>query len=173
MNDKQKSQTFEHGHALIIGAGGDLPNTVTDAQGLTDILLDNGRCAYPPQNVTCLTAENATRQNIISALDELAHKTDENATVIIYFFGHGYQVQSNVGNVTFLMPFGYDVNNLMDTAVNGRELAHKLQAIQAKRLLLLLDCCHAGGLDQAKLPGPKATKTPLPLASKRKLVFFG
>lgn len=166
MVEQQGNNLFSKGYALIIGAGGDLPNTVTDAQGLAAVLLDNGRCAYPPQHVTCLTAEKATRPNIISALDELARRTNKESTVIIYFSGHGYQVQSNVGQVTFLMPYGYDVNDLLDTAVDGRELAHKLQAIKAQKLLLLLDCCHAGGLDQAKLPGLDVSKTPLPVAAE-------
>jgi hypothetical protein len=33
-------QFFESGHALIIGVGGDLPNTVNDAHGLVPLQPD-------------------------------------------------------------------------------------------------------------------------------------
>ena len=45
---------FTHGHALVIGIGADLPNTVDDAVGLADILKDPERCAYPPGQVRML-----------------------------------------------------------------------------------------------------------------------
>ena len=55
-------QTFEQGHALIIGVGADLPNTVDDAIGMANILKDGERCAYPAGQVHLLTSEGATRQ---------------------------------------------------------------------------------------------------------------
>ncbi len=36
------------GHALIIGVGADLPNTVDDAIALVDTLNASARCGYPP-----------------------------------------------------------------------------------------------------------------------------
>ncbi len=36
---------FTHGHALLIGVGGDLPNTATDAAGVAEILTAPRRCA--------------------------------------------------------------------------------------------------------------------------------
>ena len=40
--------------------------------------------------------------------------------------------------------------------------AEKLAQIQARKLLVLLDCCHAGGMDATKLPGFTFAKAPLP-----------
>jgi hypothetical protein len=156
------SEQFKQGHALIIGVGADLPNTVDDAVGLTNILKDRERCAYPLPQVQLLTAETATRQHILAGLDQLA-QVGEDATVIVYFSGHGYEVTSTFGKATYLMPYGYDVNQLFATAVSGQELTAKLEAIPAQKLLLLLDCCHAGGLDPTKGPaGMNMTKVPLP-----------
>ncbi|MCA9957432.1 MAG: caspase family protein, partial [Anaerolineales bacterium] len=130
---------FSQGHALLIGVGADLPNTVDDAVGLTDILRDPERCAYPQAQVRQLTAASATRQHILDGLDRLAQVSTD-ATVIIYFSGHGYEFRSTFGKAYFLMPFGYDVNRLAETAVSAQELTAKLQAIPAQKLLLLLDC---------------------------------
>jgi hypothetical protein len=117
------SNQFQSGHALIIGVGGDLPNTVDDAQGLAKILKDEGRCAYPAAQVQELTGSAATREAALAALDQLAQRADDTATVVVYFSGHGYQVASSFSDAYFLLPHGYDVNRLKATAVSGGEFA--------------------------------------------------
>lgn len=154
--------TFTQGHAVLIGVGADLPNTVDDATGLADILKDSGRCAYPANQVQLLSGKGATRNHILAALDKLAATAPPESTAIVYFSGHGYRARTPIGEAYYLMPFGYDVNHLYETAVSGDELAARLQAIPARRLLLLLDCCHAGGLDGSKTPGLSLSKAPLP-----------
>jgi hypothetical protein len=156
------SELFTQGHACIIGVGGDLPNTVDDAIGFAKILQDPERCAYPVAQVSLLTKEEAKRDNILAALDRLAQSTTPDATVIVYFSGHGYQVSSSMGTAYYLMAFGYDQNQLYSTAISGTEFATKLQAIPAKKLLVLLDCCHAGGLGDTQKIGLTAEKAPLP-----------
>jgi hypothetical protein len=84
----------------------------------------------------------------------------------VYFSGHGYTRQDeNTGDTGYwLMPFGYDLNKLKDSAISGRVFSQKLAAIQAKRLLLVLDCCHAGGIteDMTKTPGASFAKSAMP-----------
>jgi hypothetical protein len=154
---------FEDGHAVVIGVGADLPNTVDDAEGLSEILQDQERCAYPPEQVTLLTGPDATRSGILAALDRLAQRTAEDDTVVVYFSGHGYEISTSIGDVYFLMPYGYDVNRLKTTAISGDEFTAKLRAIGSKKLLVLLDCCHAGGVGDAKAPFiEEMSKAPLP-----------
>jgi hypothetical protein len=154
---------FDQGHALIIGVGADLPDTIKDAQGLADLLMDTERCAYLPKQVHCLTGPEATRDAILDTLDDLAEHTNETSTVVVYFSGHGYQISTSMDDVYFLMPHGYDVNQLKATAIKSTEFAAKLHAIPAQKLLVLLDCCHAGGVGEAKAPYIKRmTKAPLP-----------
>lgn len=151
---------FEHGHALLIGVGADLPITVNDATGLADFLKNPAYCAYPPQQVKLLTETQSTRSHILKAFDELASAATGEDTVIIYFSGHGYVSELPlVGETYFLMPHGYDVKNLAQTAIQGRELAEKLRAIPAQKMLILLDCCHAGGLDAEETKGVTLVKS--------------
>jgi uncharacterized caspase-like protein len=93
--------TFQQGHALIIGVGADLPNTVADANGLSTILRDEARCAYSPSQIHLLTGPSATRDAVLNALNTLAQSTDQNATVVVYFSGHGYQVSTSVSDAKF------------------------------------------------------------------------
>lgn len=162
LRDNRIQQSFTDGHALIIGVGADLPDTVNDAIGFANLLKDPSRCAYARNQVTLLTGEQATRQVILSAFDTLAQTTDVESTVIVYFSGHGYQVVSTIGEVYYLMPYGYDVHSLYTTAISGVEFTNKLKMIPAKKLLVLLDCCHAGGVSDTRAPDLHMTKKPLP-----------
>ncbi|MBN1178297.1 MAG: caspase family protein [Anaerolineae bacterium] len=155
--------TFDRGYALIVGVGGDLPDTIQDARGLADMLKDPSRCAYPPAQVYLLTGEAATRDAVLAALDGIVREAGDRSTVIVYFSGHGYRVDSPTGEFYYLMPYGYDVDRLYRTAIEGKEFTDKLRSIRAQKLLLLLDCCHAGGVGDSKAPAAlELAKAPLP-----------
>jgi hypothetical protein len=156
------NQEFSQGYAVIVGVGSDLPGTVKDAEALKAILTDAERCAYSPNNVKLLVSGQATRQKILSALDYLSEAAGAESTVIIYFSGHGYRVTSSLGVFYYLMAYGYDLGNLYQTAISGDEFTRKLEKIKSKKLVVLLDCCHAGGLGEPKAPGFKVKKSPLP-----------
>ena len=147
------SQTFKQGYAVVVGVGADLPVTVDDATAVANLLGDPSRCAYPIEQVRLLTEENADRTNILSALSWLAEMTGEDDTAIAYFSGHGIETPDY-----YLMPYGYNIANLEGTAIRGKTFTEHMRAIKAKKLLVLLDCCHAGG--QAEATG--MMKSPLP-----------
>lgn len=154
-------EIFNHGHALVIGAGADLPVTVNDATGVAALLADPGRCAYPPDQVRLLTGPAARRADVLAALDDLAARVqaDPDATAVVYFSGHGVAAPDY-----YFLPYGYRVADLPGTAVSSAEFTERLRAIRARKLLVLLDCCHAGGIGEAKDPGlaglPKSPAPP-------------
>lgn len=151
------SDLFTHGYALIIGMGADLPVTINDAQGVADFLRDPARCAYPPDQVQLLTGPAARRDDALAAFDQLAARVnaDPDATAVVYFSGHGVETPDY-----YFLPYGYNVADLPGTAVSSAEFTAKLRAIQARKLVVLLDCCKAGGIGEAKgpleLPFPKS-----------------
>lgn len=148
---------FSHGYAVVVGVGADLPTTVQDANAVADLLRDPTRCAYPAAQVHLLTNEAAHRTRVLEGLDWLAAqaKADSTATALVYFSGHGLETPE-----AHLMTNGYDLGDLSGTAIAGSLLTEKLRAIQAQKLLVLLDCCHAGG--QATAKAPPLPRTPLP-----------
>lgn len=165
--DLEAKGQFAEGHAVVIGVGVDLPVTVQDATAFADFLKQPERCAYPEEQVDLLAGYQATRTHILAALDGLARSVTQNSTAIVYFSGHGYHVASpNRPPVFYLLPYGYDINNLPQTCISGKEFTDKLQAIRSKKLLVLLDCCHAGGIAQPKAPDVKLSKAPLPLQAE-------
>ncbi|BAY07555.1 caspase family protein [Calothrix sp. NIES-2098] len=154
--------TFSNGYALLIGVGADLAVTVKDATALRDVLIDPNRAAYPPAQVTLLTETAATRQNILAAFDQIITQVHQNpdATVIIYYSGHGGRIKRT--NEYFLVPYGYDPSQRANTAISGLEFTQKIEAITPRKLVVLLDCCHAGGVPALKEPGEVFVKSPLP-----------
>src|SRR5688572_7889 len=90
------NQGFSQGHALLIGVGSyehdprlNVPATVADAEALNSVILDQGLCGYPAAQVSLLTRAAATRAGILAALDRLAQQTTEDATVLLFYAGHG------------------------------------------------------------------------------------
>lgn len=136
---------LENAHALIIGVGGnDIPQTVNDAEAIVNILTDTQKAAYPKDNVTLLTKNDATRLKVLNALKDLVvkTKTEEDATVVVYFSGHA----GLFGNTYYMLTDGYDMYNKPRTMINGDEFSYLINQIEAERLLVMLDCCHASGV---------------------------
>lgn len=146
-------ELFNRGYAVVIGVGADLPATIVDATAIADLLRDTARCAYPSDQVKLLVSENARRESVLSTLDWLSRSTGPESTAIVYFSGHGLETPDY-----YLMPFGYDLSDLATSAIPAWTFTERLRAIRATKLLVLLDCCHAGG--QAEAMG--TVKSPVP-----------
>jgi hypothetical protein len=167
------SNPITHSYAVVVGVGDDLPVTVNDANALSNLLCDQDRCAFSPQNVRTLIECDASRNNILSTMDWLALQTQANpeATAIVFYSGHGIESTDY-----HLLTYGYDLAKLTHTAISGEEFTEKLRSIDSQRLLVLLDCCHAGGMADAekgivaKSPIPKSMLGTLHIGSGRVVI---
>jgi hypothetical protein len=141
--------------------GADLPVTTRDAEAVASILRDPGRCAYPPDHVLLLTETGASRDGIVTALRALAKEVAPDDALTVYYSGHGVAAGNDQ---YFLLTHGADHTKLDDTALNGREFTELLLAIPARRLLLLLDCCRAGGIfDRGIGKAPDSMRPDIPV----------
>lgn len=149
---------FGHGYALVVGVDDDLPVTERDAQGIASLLTDPTRCAYPERQVKLLTGIQARRDKILEAMDALVADVhaDPEATVVVFFSGHGVKAEEHY----YLLSYGRTLEDLPRTAISSTEFNERMRGIQAQKLLVLLDCCHAGGMADAK--GPPLIKSPIP-----------
>src|SRR5690349_8442445 len=132
---------FPKGHALVIGAGDDLPYTANDAEGFARLLRDRDRGGYPPSQVNSLINGQATKKGVEEALKNLRTATAPESTLIIYFSGHGKLISYNNQSYYYLCTNGYNPINLARTAISSKELFDLLEAIPAQRILLIFDCC--------------------------------
>lgn len=161
------ADTFAHGYALLIGIGESaypklsLPVTVKDIQALHAVLIDPALCAYPndAQHIRLLHDKDATRNAIMDGLRWLQQQSaaDPQATVIVYYSGHGWLEQTQ--NRYYLLQHDIDPFDLSDSALAATEFTDALRQIQAQRLLVIIDSCHAAGMATSKA-GQAASKLP-------------
>ncbi|MEB3181426.1 MAG: HEAT repeat domain-containing protein [Nostocaceae cyanobacterium] len=151
------STSLSHNYALLIGVGEceetklSLPVTVKDIQALKTLLIDPNLCGYidDEQHLRLLHDETATGENILDGLNWLQKqaKNDPEATILIYYSGHGCLDES--GDY-YLIPHDTDRGHIADTALSAAKFNAKLQQIPAKRLLVVIDSCHAQGMASSK-----------------------
>jgi hypothetical protein len=157
---------FSKGYALIVGISdyayvSSLPATIIqDAENVSSLLRDPAYCAYPESQVRILLDGQATMAGFRAALQWLAARCQAKDTAVIYFSGHGGRLENGDLSDNYLILQDTNPANLAETAVSGTEFTRWLQQIRANRLLVLFDCCHAGGVGQVSKDG-LAPKTPL------------
>jgi helicase len=121
---------------------------VADAFALSSLFADN----TAGQFVTLLDSE-ATLARMQAELDLLSH-TDEDDFVLVSFSGHGSDDHR-------LVPSDVDVGDLPSTCMSLDELAERLDAIPARQLFVILDCCFSGGFGGSRFFAPSKTRGPL------------
>lgn len=165
---------MENFFALIIGVGGDLPATSYDAQAIQALLSDPQKGGYSLENIELLVNENSTKENILTALENLISRTDatENSTVLVYYSGHGLQFPQPEDPTLFdyyLKTSGADLQKKEETMLNGSLFSKKINRLQAARLLVMLDCCHADGLGPKRISEFETMEIP-EISSNRGLI---
>lgn len=144
---------FTNAHALVVGIDDyfgpgllALPRTVrNDAEDLGALLKDKGRCGYADDSVHTLLGKAATRDSILTALDALKATTNFDSTVVLYFSCHGWRLSDG----EYLMPVDADATSaarVAATAISADEFSDRVKDLPARKLLVLLDCCHAAGV---------------------------
>ena len=144
------TKLFENGYAVVIGVNSSqipklaLPTVAADVRAVHDVLIHPQRCAYRADNVRLLMDAEATRANILAALDWLGEKTaaDPNATAVLYYSGHG----AVDGGAYYLIPYNVEYRTIYDDAIRAEAFNSRVSAVKARRLLVVFDCCHAGGM---------------------------
>jgi len=91
--------------------------------------------ALPDEQVRILIDEEATRENLLSTLNEVFDQAGPNDLVLFYFSGHGL-------NGSFL-PIDFDGYN---NKITHEEIAALFNKCKAKYKLCLADACHSGSI---------------------------
>lgn len=143
--------SFHQGHALLIGVANyqkiaRLPvGVLNDVNDVAATLTSPHYCAYPVENVVTLLDENATRRAVLSGLESLATRAGSDDTVCVFFSGHGCLVATRGTEDSVLLTVDTDVADIEGSSISSNELAAALANIKAKRLIVFIDACHAGG----------------------------
>ena len=151
LNDDTKAKVASdlNGHyfALVIGINNykHLPKLTTaapDAQALATLLHDQ----YGFETTVLL---DATRDQITKALNDYRHNLDENASLLIYYAGHG--IYDKEADKAYWLPVDADSD---DTShwIMADEITTEVKVIPARHILIVADSCYSGGMTREVAP---------------------
>lgn len=148
---------YRDSHALVIGIDKysrwpGLQHAVRDARAVQETLV--GRLGFKAQNVTLLLDGEATRGNILNALNQKmtdAKQVRRDDRVFVFYAGHGGTRKLASGrDVGYLIPVDAPLNDFASEAVSMPQLQEVAEAISAKHVLFVIDACYSGlGLTRA------------------------
>jgi hypothetical protein len=162
---------LENAQALIVGIAdyqkiNPLPATILkDARDIYELLVSPLHCGYVPDNVQLLLDDRATKTALKQALAAIALNTNAESSVLLYISSHGGQLEFGPHAGEYLLPVDVDCTSeaaLAQTAIAGTEFTQALRAIPARKLVVIFDCCHAGGIGQPKAANVPTLKEGLP-----------
>lgn len=140
-------------HALLIGVNeyqssqiSDLLGAHNDVEKMKNVL--SLRYGFPEESFRILLDEQATRQGILDALEDLVNDVGPDDIVYIHFSGHGSQVQDQNGDETddgqdeTIIPHDARMPGIAD--ITDDEIASYTNRLHVKYALIVLDCCNSG-----------------------------
>src|SRR5687768_1798218 len=129
--------TRPHRVALVIGNGGypgrETPYPINDANAIRDKLVDL-------QFGDIVFRIDATRDQMIAAIDEFGKRLGDTDQALVYYAGHGAQI----GLENYLMPVDSGVitpENIEKQAITASEIYARLREGKSKFNLVILDAC--------------------------------
>jgi len=98
---------------------------------------------YPEENVVTLTGEHATKSDFQKYIEKwLPNNAEKDSSVFIYYSGHGAP-NPKTGDA-FLVPYDGDPSFIEETGYPLKRLYAKLDTLQAKEIIVVLDSCFSG-----------------------------
>lgn len=118
-----------------------------DAQALHDWLVSPAGGRYAPSRVKLLLDRNATAAAIKDALFSWLRQAIEEDVVVIYFAGHGSPDSPDTPQNLYLLPHDTRYDALASTGFPMWDIETALKRfIKARRVVVLADACHSGGV---------------------------
>jgi hypothetical protein len=117
-----------------------------DAMSFYDFLLSPQGGSFKRENVKLLLNEDATSQNLRSALFTFLTKPREQDLVLLYFAGHGSPDPNDKRNL-YLLTYDTQLDDMGGTAFPMWQLQDVfVRIIKAKRVITFTDSCHSYGV---------------------------
>ena len=153
------------GVGLVIGVGDyhhadrvePLRFAAHDALTLAGALADPRLCRLSPDQVVLLTDGGARRDDVVRHLSRWLPEAARGAELaVIYFAGHGMVKLVGGREEGFLLPHDADPDDVVTHGVAMSDVAHWVEGLDARSVVVCLDCCHAGKLLGARDVAPEA-----------------
>jgi hypothetical protein len=161
----QPAGAWAQDRALVIGIGTyeNLPEDMflhgpkNDVKAILSLLT--GTLQFKPAEIRVLTDDKATRQAILSSMDEwLIAGTAPGDRVYLYFSGHGLQVKDISGDEEDGMDEAISTYDLKagdedwTNVILDDELEAVLEKLKGRAVTLVIDACHSGTISRSLSP---------------------
>ncbi|CAK0759951.1 putative WD_REPEATS_REGION domain-containing protein [Azospirillaceae bacterium] len=143
-------------HFLVVGVNQytspemTLNYAVADAKGLLDWVQKQNNHGFSKVEIHPLFDRAATRAAILDQFTVLQNTKSED-TILIYFAGHG----ENVKGTWYFLPTDFDlakaksIEAIQSSSLSSRIIIDSIVKMSAQRVILLIDACKSGGINQA------------------------
>ncbi|MEN3051740.1 MAG: caspase family protein [Candidatus Methanosuratincola petrocarbonis] len=143
-------------YAIIIGIS-DYAGTVNDLDYCDDDAIDFNNAllgmGWKNSDIVLLIDGNATREAILSAINELEGIEDSNDEVVFFYSGHGSTGVANDGDDErkdeCIIPYECQ----QDYFIWDGELRAAFSQFDSQRMLFVFDSCYSGGMTDLAAPG--------------------
>ena len=111
-----------------------------DAADFVAVMQKQKNLLYRDVEFKLVIDEQATRDNVVDALDWITKQTTSRDVAMVFFAGHG--VNDNL-NRYYFAPHGYNPDRLLSTGVTFADIKNAIEAIAGKTVFFV-DTCHSG-----------------------------
>jgi hypothetical protein len=141
------SELSGHYYALVIGINNyqhlpKLGTAVQDAQALASILREQ----YGFQTTILV---DATRDQILKALNDYRHNLDENTSLLIYYAGHGMYEKDT--DRAYWLPVEAERDDHSHW-IMADDVTTEVKAIASRHVMIISDSCYSGGMSRDIAP---------------------
>lgn len=129
----------------------DLNFAVPDATGFTEALNIAAKDLFAEVNITLIQDGNATKQNILKAVEKIKPLVKQGDVFVFYYAGHGAMTIAAQGEQSVFNLVPNDVTNFYNTemlkerGISTSELQKISKDINAQKQLFIIDACQSGG----------------------------
>jgi formylglycine-generating enzyme required for sulfatase activity len=129
-----------------------------DAHSLYVFFSDHFTGRISPDHFRLLTNDQATRGRVLQVLNETFRLAQPEDLVIISLAMHG--LPDPAGNDLYFLAYDTDPNYPEDRAISQYDLIKQIQRSKARKIVLVLDACHAGkfGASSSNLRGASSAE---------------
>lgn len=114
-----------------------------DAIAFDDFFGAQSKPKVPDERRTLLTNEKASREAILTAITTVAKRSAPEDLIVIFMAMHGLP---DAGGDLYFLAHDTMPNRLVGTGLPQRDIQYSLERAQAKRVVLMIDACHAGAV---------------------------
>jgi hypothetical protein len=145
LNDDKAYERKRRRYALIIGishSGYGLPNLLFSAADAKAFSAQFGRLWPDDSQSTLLVDTEATRVEILHAMDKIENEVSADDQVWVYLSGHTI----SKGGQSIFLPFDGDSTDLGKNGIKLQSIFSWLKRIRASQGLMFVDTCYSGAL---------------------------